>query len=108
MKPRKFPEDDNYNAWKDTVDDMLSVCHEAASDDPRESIDRLINWHVQVALDPSVSSDAQALVDKGRKQEYIPVFKVVECNASIKFDVLSSMLLEEGVILYARNSQQST
>lgn len=54
--------------WRDTVDDMLTVCHEVASDDPRESIDRLINWHVQVALDPAVSSDAAALVEVGRQQ----------------------------------------
>lgn len=53
--------------WRETVDDMLSVFHMVASDDPRESIDRLINWHVQVALDPSVSSDAQALIDRGRQ-----------------------------------------
>jgi hypothetical protein len=54
--------------WRETVDDMLSVCHAVASDDPRESVNRLINWHVQVALDPCVSSDAQALIDRGRQQ----------------------------------------
>lgn len=54
--------------WRDVVDDMLSVCHAVASDDPRESINRLITWHVQVALDPSVSSDAQALIDRGRSE----------------------------------------
>lgn len=55
--------------WRDVADDMLTVVHEVASDDPRESIDRLINWHVQVALDPAVSSDAAALVEVGRQQE---------------------------------------
>lgn len=54
--------------WRDVADDMLTVLHEVASDDPRESIDRLINWHVQVALDPAVSSDAAALVEVGRQQ----------------------------------------
>lgn len=54
--------------WREAVDHMLSVCHMVASDDPRESIDRLISWHVQVALDPSVSSDAQALVERGEKK----------------------------------------
>jgi hypothetical protein len=49
-------------AWRDTVDDMLAVCHEIAGDDPRESINRLINWHVSVALDPAVSSDAAQLI----------------------------------------------
>lgn len=54
--------------WRDVADDMLTVSHEVASDDPRESIDRLISWHVQVALDPAVSSDAAALVEVGRQQ----------------------------------------
>ena len=54
--------------WRDVADDMLTVYHEVASDDPRESIDRLISWHVQVALDPAVSSDAAALVEVGRQQ----------------------------------------
>lgn len=54
--------------WREAVDYMLSVCHMVASDDPRESIDRLINWHVKVALDPSVSSDAQALIERGEKR----------------------------------------
>ncbi len=51
--------------WRETVDDMLVCQHEIASDDPRESLHRLLNWHVSVALDPLVSSDAQALIDRG-------------------------------------------
>ena len=43
--------------WRDTVDDMLSVCHMVASDSPRESIDRLINWHVSVHMDPLAYRD---------------------------------------------------
>jgi hypothetical protein len=54
--------------WRNTVDDMLTVCHAIASDDPRESITRLINWHVSVALDPSVSSDAAALMAAERER----------------------------------------
>lgn len=56
-------------AWRDTVDDMLVVCHEVASDDPRESVNRLINWHVSVQMDPAVSSAAQALIDQGAAAE---------------------------------------
>jgi hypothetical protein len=40
-----------------------------ASDDPRESLNRLINWHVAVALDPCVSSDAKALVGRAAAAE---------------------------------------
>lgn len=62
--------------WRDTVDDMLSVCHMVASDDPRESIDRLINWHVSVHMDPLVSSEAQALIDRGRREAAQPTEQV--------------------------------
>lgn len=55
-------------SWRDAVDDMLTVCHMVASDDPRESINRLINWHVAVALDPAVSSDAAKLVAAERER----------------------------------------
>lgn len=52
--------------WRSTVEQMLATTEQTASDDPRESIDRLISWHVSVALDPLVSSDARALVQRGR------------------------------------------
>ena len=55
-------------AWRDAVDEMLTVAHMVASDDPRESINRLISWHVAVALDPAVSSDAAALVAAERER----------------------------------------
>lgn len=36
-----------------------------ASDDPRESIHRLINWHIEIQLDPRVSSAALDLYKEG-------------------------------------------
>lgn len=56
------------NSWRDAVDDELSVCHMVASDDPRESIKRLIDWHCSVHIDPDVSSAAQALIERGRRE----------------------------------------
>lgn len=35
-------------------------------DDPRKALQDIINWHVRVALDPAVSSDAQALIERGK------------------------------------------
>ena len=64
------------NPWREAVDDMLVTCHEVASDDPRESINRLINWNVTVSLDPLVSSAAQELITRGREEAL---------NESIKF-----------------------
>jgi phosphoenolpyruvate-protein kinase (PTS system EI component) len=54
--------------WRDAVGQMLATTEQTASDDPRESLNRLIDWHVSVAMDPLVSSDARALVQRGRDE----------------------------------------
>lgn len=57
--------------WKDAVIDELVICHIYNSNhdnDPRKAIKDAIEWNVQVSLDPSVSSDAQALIDRGRRE----------------------------------------
>ncbi len=64
--------------WRDAVDDMLVTCHEVASDDPRESINRLINWHVTISLDPAVSSAAQELIARGREEALNESIKLFE------------------------------
>lgn len=54
--------------WKESVIDELVTTHiynEKHDADPRFAIKDLINWHVTMALDPSISSDAQALIDRG-------------------------------------------
>ena len=60
------------NDWQEAVINELVVAHiyQAAHDtDPRKAIQDLITWHVQVALDPLVSSDAQALINRGAAEE---------------------------------------
>jgi hypothetical protein len=57
------------NPWRDAIDAELICCHIGTADsfpDPKDALAALIDWHVAVALDPEVSSDAQALVDRGR------------------------------------------
>lgn len=66
------------NPWRDAVDDMLVTCHEVAGDDPRESINRLINWHVTISLDPAVSSAAQELIARGREEALNESIKMLE------------------------------
>lgn len=52
--------------WKEAVLDHCTVAYSAFyEDDPKKTLDVLIDWHVKVALDPQVSSDAQALINKG-------------------------------------------
>jgi hypothetical protein len=56
------------DAFDRVVEDELVLCHVAKSETPRDTLLRLINWHVLNALDPSVSKDAQNLIDKGRQE----------------------------------------
>ena len=68
----------NYS-FEDAVIDGLMCCHiytKKHNTDPRKALNDLISWHVQVALDPQVSSDAQALIDRGRKQELLILRKI--------------------------------
>ena len=54
------------SAWKDAVENELIVCHilNASHKDPRKAISDIIQWNVDVALDPAVSSVAAAWVDE--------------------------------------------
>jgi hypothetical protein len=61
------------NPWRDAVDHELSTLHMVASDDPRESIRRLIDWHCAVQIDPLVSSAAQELIERGKREALEPV-----------------------------------
>ena len=57
--------------WRDAIDAQLVCLHLGTADsfsNAGAALDALIDWHVQVALDPAVSSVAQALVDRGAAQ----------------------------------------
>jgi hypothetical protein len=56
------------NPWRDAVDHELSTLHMVASNDPRESIRRLIDWHCAVQINPLVSSAAQELIERGKRE----------------------------------------
>lgn len=51
--------------WRRVVDDELVSLHMVATDNPRESIHKLIDWHTSVQLDPRVSSAALNLYKEG-------------------------------------------
>jgi hypothetical protein len=65
---RLLEQPEQTNPWRDAVDDELVSLHMVASDDPRESIRRLIDWHCAVQIDPLVSSAAQELIERGRRE----------------------------------------
>lgn len=53
------------------IDDMLVTRHlspMAPEETVRQAVDRIINWEVSVNLDPLVSSAAEALVQRGRRE----------------------------------------
>jgi len=59
------------NRWSEAVIDQLVVHHiyQAAHDtDPRKAVKDLLGISNSIALDPQVSSDAQALIDRGRRE----------------------------------------
>jgi hypothetical protein len=57
--------------WKEVVIEKLMVSHIYRNEhdsDPDKALNDLIAWQMRIALDPQVSSDAQALIDKGKKE----------------------------------------
>ena len=55
------------NPWKAELINELEcsgIYKSARENDPKKALTDAINWNVDVALDPSVSSDAKKLVDK--------------------------------------------
>ena len=57
------------NEWKAAVIDALVAAHILTPENaiyPRKAVQDVIDWNCQVALDPRVSSKAQALVDSGK------------------------------------------
>lgn len=56
--------------YRDAVDrelTTLGTCVDAY-ESPTAAVRTMIDWHVQIALDPAVSSDASALVERGRQE----------------------------------------
>lgn len=57
------------NPWRDAVHDALVVAHILSAEnaeDPRKAINDLLSWESAVALDPSVSSGARDLIERGK------------------------------------------
>lgn len=60
--------DDESDEWRNAVIDEAATLFVSEEGTPREILKRVIAANVQVALDPAVSREAQALVDRGRAQ----------------------------------------
>lgn len=58
------------NPWKDAINEALVVnCLDCIhpNETAEQALMRLIEWEIKIALDPTVSSEAHALVEQGRK-----------------------------------------
>lgn len=69
-------DDEALNPWKAALINELITCHIYTKEhdtNPRKALQDAINWNVQVALDPTVSSDAAALVESGLRSQQEPV-----------------------------------
>lgn len=85
---------DTSDEWKNVITDELMFAHIYQSIheiDPKKALTDIINWNVDVALDPAVSRDAQALIKKERDECLKSVVEVLtkrhidECNEDINF-----------------------
>jgi hypothetical protein len=65
---RQAAEIERLQHWQRAVDDACTVSWVIVTDDARETVKALIARECQIALDPLVSSDAQALIDRGREE----------------------------------------
>jgi hypothetical protein len=57
--------------WRLAIDEAMVVAHIGVADeasDPHDCLNRLLEWHHDIWLDPAVCSEAQALVDKGKSE----------------------------------------
>lgn len=73
------------NTWKEAIIDQLVCCHiynKTHDDNPYKAIMDLIAWHIDVALDPDVSEDAQILIYTGASIENEACVNLIEAQGS--------------------------
>ena len=59
-------------AWVSAIDEAIVCTHTDIfndGDDPREAMRKILAWNHTVSTDPLVSSDAAALIERGRAEE---------------------------------------
>lgn len=70
MELRQRSASAKHDPWKEAVIDGLICAHiysKADEEDPRKALNKLLAWEQSVALDPKVSSAAEALIEQGRQ-----------------------------------------
>lgn len=73
----------NPDAWRDAVIDACVINFlDWDMTDPRGTLARLIHWEQECALDPSISSAAQALIQRGRDEAKEEQERPLDVNAT--------------------------
>lgn len=61
--------DDAYNNPRNVLEHECDMCWiRYDPENPRKSLKDVIDWHVQISLDPTVSSSAAELIKRGREE----------------------------------------
>lgn len=95
--PSSTPPTSARNEWREAVIDALVVNFIYAKehdDNPRKALNDLLAWEQTVALDPKVSSAAQALIDQGRAL----ASSATANNEMARWDLVRRWLIQDGGI----------
>ncbi len=69
------------NPWRDVIDNELVCSHLGTWEsfpDATTALNAVLNWHIDVSLSPEVSSDAEALVQRGRDEKEAEIARLRE------------------------------
>jgi len=69
------------NPWRDVIDNELVCSHLGTWEsfpDATTALNAVLNWHIDVSLSPEVSSDAEALVQRGRDEKDAEIARLRE------------------------------
>ena len=91
------------NEWREAVHDELVTTWTFSAenkDDPRKALQDITNWHVRVALDPAVSSDAQALIERGKamRDEWRPASEPPDSDRDVQAWIKIDLSELDGVV----------
>lgn len=68
LKDSAFQEYKEFLEWKTAIEDACIV-NWVPITNPKETIEKLIEWNVKMALDPAISKDASDLIERGRNEK---------------------------------------
>ena len=111
QQPLAAPVDASANEWKQAVINELVTAHILTIEhetNPRKAIQDAITWNCQVALDPAVSSDARALVERGLQQAQLDGCTESNCQRCTTAPYARGDMKHAGIGSYPNATPQSS